>query len=315
MSWKKESASSEYNILLDGKSRSIGIIASGVAYNYYREVSRKHNLTYPVLKISQYPLPVDLISSIAKNTDSLLVLEDGYPFIEEQLRGLLNVPFNVKGRLSGDIPRDGELNPDIISGAFGFKTPVTYSIPQIIENRPPVFCSGCGHADLFHTLNKAMDKYGKGKVFSDIGCYTLGALPPYEAIYSCVDMGASITMAKGAADAGLFPSVAVIGDSTFSHSGMTGLLEAVIENSPITVIISNNFSTGMTGGQTSPVAGSLESICKGIGVEQDHIFVIDPHKKYHEQNVAIIMKELEYKGLSVIIAQRECIRYAIKRKK
>ena len=120
-------------------------------------------------------------------------------------------------------------------------------------------------------------------------------------------MGASITMAKGAADAGLHPSVAVIGDSTFTHSGMTGLLDAVICNTPITVIILDNGTTGMTGGQRSEATGKIEDICKGLGVSQEHIHVLNPINKYHEENVATIKKELDYKGVSVIIPRRECI--------
>ncbi len=110
---------------------------------------------------------------------------------------------------------------------------------------------------MFSDLNEAIKPFGPGKVFSDIGCYTLAALPPFSSINSCVDMGASVTMAVGAADAGLFPSVAVIGDSTFTHSGMTGLLDAVIKNSPITIIIGDNSTTGMTGGQRSHATGRI----------------------------------------------------------
>lgn len=312
---EKEAESSGNNILFEGENKSTGIVASGIAYNYYREVSKMHNLNYPVLKVTQYPLPQNLMKKLAEECESLLVLEDGYPFIEEQLRGLFNAPFKVRGRMSNDLPRDGELNPDIISRALGFKKDISYNISPVIENRPPVLCAGCGHIDLFLALNRVMEKYGKGKVFSDIGCYTLGALPPYEAIYSCVDMGASVTMAKGAADAGLFPSVAVIGDSTFTHSGITGLLDAVIENTPLTIIISDNSTTGMTGGQKSFATGRLEDICKGIGVEEDHLIVINPLKKHHEENMAIIKRELEYRGVSVIISQRECIQTLTKRKK
>ena len=122
---------------------------------------------------------------------------------------------------------------------------------------------------MFDYLRDAIQGHPGARVFSDIGCYTLGALPPYEAINSCVDMGASITMAKGAAEAGVHPAIAVIGDSTFTHSGITGLLDVVEDRSPVTVIISDNLTTGMTGGQTSPAAGRLEQICAGIGVEPD----------------------------------------------
>jgi indolepyruvate ferredoxin oxidoreductase alpha subunit len=152
-----------------------------------------------------------------------------------------------------------------------------------------------------------LQDYGKGRVFSDIGCYTLGALPPFEAINSCVDMGASITMAKGAADAGLTPAVAVIGDSTFTHSGMTGLLDCVIEKSPVTVIISDNFTTAMTGGQDSHALGRLEKICEGLGVEKEHIRVFKPTKKNIDEMTDIMREELAYEGVSVIIPRRQCV--------
>jgi indolepyruvate ferredoxin oxidoreductase alpha subunit len=153
-----------------------------------------------------------------------------------------------------------------------------------------------------------MEQYGKGKVYSDIGCYTLGALPPYNAIYSCLDMGAAVTMAKGAADAGLLPAVGVIGDSTFTHSGITGLLDAVIEKTPMTLLILDNFTTAMTGGQISHAYGRLEKICEGLGVEKEHIRVINPIPKNHAEFVKILKEEIEYPGVSVIIPRRECIK-------
>ena len=168
---------------------------------------------------------------------------------------------------------------------------------------------------MYEALNIVVEEYGKGRVFADIGCYTLGALPPFSAINSCVDMGASITMAKGASDAGLNPAVAVIGDSTFTHSGMTGLLDAVLENTPITVIISDNSTTGMTGGQKSSATGRIVNICKGIGVDPDHIRVITPLKKNLDENVKVLREELAYKGVSVVIPQRECMQTAARRNK
>jgi len=212
------------------------------------------------------------------------------------------------------LPRAGELNPDFVAEALGKKKPGINEIPQLVRNRPPSLCKGCGHIDILNSLNAAIADFGEGRVFSDIGCYTLGALPPFNAIYSCVDMGASITMAKGAADAGLIPSVAVIGDSTFTHSGMTGLLDTVNDNSPITVIISDNLTTGMIGGQKSSATGRLQEICTGIGVDPQHIKVVIPLSKNHEQNIKIIREELEFDGISVIISQRECIQTAKKRK-
>ena len=122
-------------------------------------------------------------------------------------------------------------------------------------------------------------------------------------------------MAIGAADAGLKPSVAVIGDSTFTHSGMTGLLDAVNKASPVTIIISDNSTTGMTGGQKSQATGRLEQICTGIGVEPDHLKVLIPLRRNHEENVRLIKDELAYGGVSVIISSRECIQTASRRKR
>ncbi|HQG55939.1 MAG TPA: thiamine pyrophosphate-dependent enzyme, partial [Bacteroidales bacterium] len=184
-----------------------------------------------------------------------------------------------------------------------------------VKSRPPSFCKGCGHADMFNAIVEAIKPYGIQGVFSDIGCYTLAALPPYSCINSCVDMGASVTMAIGAADAGLFPSIAVIGDSTFTHSGMPGLLDAVAKNSPVTIIIADNLTTGMTGGQESNAIGRLQSICTGIGVAPEHVRTIVPLRKNHEENVRIMREEFEYRGPSVVIATRECIQAGARRRK
>jgi indolepyruvate ferredoxin oxidoreductase alpha subunit len=162
-------------------------------------------------------------------------------------------------------------------------------------------------------LNKVAAEYPDARIFGDIGCYTLGALPPFRAIDSCVDMGASITMAKGAADAGLHPAIAVIGDSTFTHSGMTGLLDAINDHSAITVIISDNLTTAMTGGQDSAGTNKFEAICLGLGVEPEHLHVVVPLPKNMEEITHILRQEIEYKGVSVIIPRRECMQ-TLKRK-
>ncbi len=305
-SFEISSEESKYNKYIDGADKSMGIIACGIAYNYLMENYPDGNLPYPVIKLSQYPMPRKMVNKLAKETKSLLILEEGYPIIEEMLKGYLEKE-NVKGRLDGTLPRDGELNATLVAKALGFNVPEVGTVPAIVANRPPAMCAGCGHIDAYNALNEALAVYGKGRVFADIGCYTLGALEPYEAINSCVDMGASITMAKGAADAGLVPAVAVIGDSTFTHSGMTGLLDAIQEGTPITVMISDNFTTAMTGGQCSHAYGKIEDICKGLGVNPDHIRVFTPLKKNHDEMVKIMKEELEYNGVSVIIPRRECI--------
>jgi len=306
---------SKYNSYTDSKKRQTGIIACGIAYNYLMENLKDAHHTYPVLKISAYPFPADMVKEITSRCREVILLEEGYPLIEESLRGILDNGIKVLGRLDETIPRDGELNPAIVAKALGMNVSRGREVPGLVKSRPPSFCKGCGHADMFNALIEALKPYGQGRVFSDIGCYTLGALPPYNAINSCVDMGASITMSIGAADAGLVPAVAVIGDSTFTHSGMTGLLDAVNKNSPVTIVISDNFTTGMTGGQKSQATGRLEQICLGIGVEREHLRMVNPLRKNHEENVRIISDELEYKGVSVIIAGRECIQTATRKKK
>jgi len=311
----KASETMNNNLYIDAADKSMGIIASGIAYNYLIENYPDRLCPYPVLKITQYPLPISLIEKMADECQSIMVIEEGCPVIEEQLRGLLDRGLVVKGRLDGVLPRMGELNPNLVAKALGLPVKEGQAVPPIVVPRPPSLCVGCPHIDTYNALNECMEKYGKGKVFSDIGCYTLGALPPYNAIYSTVDMGASITMAKGAADAGLLPSVAVIGDSTFTHSGITSLLDAVINNTPITVMILDNYTTGMTGGQESHAFGRIAQICEGLGVEKEHIRVIKPLKNQHAENVQIINEELEYKGVSVIIPMRECIQTLNRRMK
>ena len=314
-SFLHEAETSGFNFLLGKVGSRKGVITTGIAWNYLREAFPSGELPFHVLKIGQYPFPSGKVRELAAMSDEILVLEEGFPFIEEFLRGVLNQPVRIKGRMDGTLPADGELNPDLVAKSLGIETKPFYPMPPLVINRPPALCNGCGHIDLYNALNEAMKPYGKGKVFSDIGCYTLGALPPYESISSCVDMGASITMAKGAADAGLSPSACVIGDSTFTHSGITGLLDAVNDKSSLTVIISDNSTTGMTGGQKSAATGKIENICKGIGVDPAHIRTIIPLKKNHTENVKAIREELEYKGVSVIISQRECIQTAARKHK
>ena len=310
-----EAEISKFNQYIDGKDKSLGIIASGIAYNYLMENFVGSKCHYPVLKISQYPIPVNLVTKMINECAKILVAEEGYPLIEEQLRGLLNNSGNIKGRLDGTLPRDGELNPNVMAVALGMEDSFGMPVPEIVAPRPPALCKGCPHIDTYNALNEAMMQHGPGKVFADIGCYTLGALPPYNAIYSTVDMGASITMAKGASDAGLQPTVAVIGDSTFTHSGITSLLDCVIENTPVTVLILDNFTTGMTGGQDSHAYGRIAQICEGLGVAKEHIRVIKPLHNQHEINVQIMKEELAYNGISVIIPTRECIQTIGKKKR
>ena len=298
--------SSPYNKSCGEQKAKLGVVACGIAYNYVME-NEPAKLGVPVLKISQYPIPESAIRELAAQCDSLLIAEDGQPLVEEQVKSLLGADYPIKGRLTGDLPRMGELTPDSVGAALSLKQEQTFAPAKNIVARPPALCQGCGHRDVYDALNKVAKEYADARIFGDIGCYTLGALPPFRAIDSCVDMGASITMAKGAADAGVHPAIAVIGDSTFTHSGMTGLLDAINDKSNITVIISDNLTTAMTGGQDSAGTNKFEAICLGLGVEPEHLHVVTPLPKNMEEITRIIRQEIDYNGVSVIIPRRECI--------
>ncbi len=311
---EEDSENSWLNRLLPGTG-TIGVLAFGIAFNYVMEVREAFGLDYPVLKVGHYPLPRKKIDALFNSCDTILVAEEGYPVYEELLRGYFGNT-HIKGRLDGTLPRAGELNADSVALALGLAKKEVIPVPAIMVNRPPELCKGCGHRDLYEALNTVMSSHEQHHVFSDIGCYTLGALAPYNAIHTCVDMGASITMAKGAADAGLRPAVAVIGDSTFTHSGMTGLLDAINDHSPLTVIIADNDTTAMTGGQNSSANGSrLLDICRGLGVEDAHLRAIIPLKSHLAENIAVLMEEISWEGVSVVIAQRECIETAARKKR
>ncbi|MCQ2076269.1 MAG: thiamine pyrophosphate-dependent enzyme [Bacteroidaceae bacterium] len=294
------SEQSQYNYY-EKANNELGIVACGIGYNYVKETEIK----LPIIKISQYPLPEQKLKALAEQCQEILVVEDGQPFVEEQLKGLgLNV--NISGRLTGVLPRTGELTPDNVSEAINNKHSSLPPTPHLVP-RPPQLCQGCGHRDVYAALKEVVSEFNTAKVFGDIGCYTLGALPPYQALDSTIDMGASITMAKGAADAGIWPAIAVIGDSTFTHSGMTGLLDAVNDHANIVVIISDNLTTAMTGGQDSAGTNKFEQICLGLGVEPEHVKVVVPLPKNIEDIKQTLRDEINYKGVSVIIPRRECI--------
>lgn len=295
------SEESSHNALV-GKAAPLGVIACGIAYNYVCEAGAQN-----VLKVSQYPLPEKKIKELAARSQSILVVEDGQPVVEQDIKAILGAGYKVEGRLTGKLPRTGELNPDNVAAALGVTPGQGFPPAKNLAARPPQLCPGCGHRDVYNALNKVAAEYPGARVFGDIGCYTLGALPPFQTLSSCVDMGASITMAKGAADAGLFPAIAIIGDSTFTHSGMTGLLDAVNDHSNITVVISDNLTTAMTGGQDSAGTSKFEAICLGLGVESEHLHVVNPIAPNMEAITEIIRKEIEYNGVSVIIPRRECM--------
>ncbi len=300
-----KSEESPYNTYTRGNNPKRAIVATGIAYNYLMEQGEPD---CTVLKIAQYPLPVRLIQQmVADGAEEVLVMEEGQPVVEELLRGMVPSTVAVKGRLTGDLPRMGELTPDAVRKALGMEPLPVREADNIVVSRPPALCQGCGHRDMYAALNEVAREYPSPRIFGDIGCYTLGALSPFHAIHACVEMGASVTMAKGAADAGQHPSIAVIGDSTFTHSGMTGLLDCVNSNANVVVLISDNLTTGMTGGQDSAGTGRLEQICTGLGVAPEHVRVVVPLPKNMDEIKQVLREEINYAGTSVVIARRECI--------
>lgn len=302
----------EYN-KMEFNDKSIGIISSGIAYQYAKEVLP--DASY--LKLSfTYPLPFKLIEKFSKNVKKLYVIEENDPFLEMEIKAK---GINVIGKEI--IPITGELNPSIISEAFGKKRKsVTIKKMPSLSPRPPALCPGCSHTPVFYTLNKL-----KLTVTGDIGCYTLGALPPLNAIDTCVEMGASLGnafgMEKVLGEKSDKKIVAVIGDSTFFHSGITPLIDIVYNKGTSTVIILDNRITAMTGHQEHPGTGKTlmgedtvtinpEDIVKACGVK--HVFTVDPYNLKELKKV--IKREVERKEPSVIIARRPCILLLIRKR-
>jgi indolepyruvate ferredoxin oxidoreductase alpha subunit len=308
---------SSFNTLtLNDTRRDLGVITTGIARNYLVENLEALGHEPSHLHVGAYPVPAELVRRLAAHVNRVLVLEEGYPFVERMLRGLLanaggpgGRPVEILGKASGHVPAEGELTPDIVRRSLCLPERPGVEIEGLtLPNRPPQLCAGCPHADSFDAIKEALAGFASPVVTSDIGCYTLGALPPYSAVESCVCMGASVGMAKGASDAGLKPAVALIGDSTFLHSGVTPLMDAVAANADMTLIILDNGTTAMTGGQPTILPSSrIQPLVLGLGVDPTHCHVLSAHHRHTAENVEIIRREVEHPGLSVIITVRECI--------
>ncbi len=283
----------------------IGIITASTSYQYVKEVFGD---SVSILKLGMAnPLPVRLVRDFAQKVQKLVVVEELDPIIENHVRSL---GIEVSGK--DILPMIGEFSQKLIAKAFGKSTPETYSIEDQVPARPPVMCAGCPHRGLFYTLKK-----NKCTVLGDIGCYTLGAVPPLGAIEMTLCMGASIgalhgfNKVRGAESEG--HTVAVIGDSTFMHSGMTGLANIAYNQSNSTVIIVDNSITGMTGHQQNPTTGynikgdpagkiDLEKLCHAMGIER--VRVVDPYDLAECDKV--LKEELAAAEPSVIISRRPC---------
>ncbi|MDR2717566.1 MAG: indolepyruvate ferredoxin oxidoreductase [Treponema sp.] len=338
---QKWSAAHPANKLELPGTSDLAVITAGLGGNYYEEnladLTAQQNGKAPArLHIGAYPLPVEsiraLCAAVGAAAGKILVIEEGQPFIEEKLRGLLPQSVTICGRLNDNqnetmiVPRTGELDPDNVRQALGLppRPGVTVSglDPATLPNRPPQLCQGCPHADSYEAIKQAAalidSRPGHPDVGinSDIGCYSLGAAPPYQVPESIVCMGASVGMAKGAADAGLKYSIAVIGDSTFLHSGITGLIDAAVANIPMTLIILDNSTVAMTGCQETILSsGQLRNLILGCGADPAHVLELEAKKQLIEENTARLKAEIEYRGLSVVIFKRECLEAFRKRGK
>ena len=280
----------------------IGIITSGVAYEYVREVFPGKS----ILKLGLLnPLPAEKIREFAAGVQKLYIVEELEPYIEEFVRAM-----GIACTGKEIVPLIDELSPDILRDAFFGKKEDKKKPGVIAPGRPPQLCADCGHRGVFKVLSEL-----KVTVAVDIGCYTLGALPPFSAMHTCIDMGGSINHAYGMVKAGADPSkvAAVIGDSTFMHSGITGIANAVFNNGNMLTIILDNRTTAMTGRQTHPAAGKtlqgaaghnidILELLKALGVA--HTAVADPFE--YREFKPLVEKFLKLEGVRVIIAQRPC---------
>ena len=295
----------DLNRVEDGRDHGIGIITSSTSYQYVKEVCGD---TYPVLKLGMvWPLPEKKIRDFAASVDKLIVAEELDPFIEEHCRNLGLSPVGKEL-----FPLEGELSQTLIAQKLGIAHENGPSFNETIPARPPVMCAGCPHRGLFYTLNR-----NKCTVLGDIGCYTLGAVAPLSSIEMTACMGASLSAIHGFNKArgkdSEHKTVAVIGDSTFMHSGMTGLANIAYNQSNSTVIILDNSITGMTGHQQNPTTGynikgdpagkiDLESLCRSMGFKR--VRVVDPYDL--KQCDEAVKEELAADEPSVIISRRPC---------
>ncbi len=305
---KEFSNTFKHNFISEGKSR-VGVITSGISYQYAREVFKDAWF----LKLGMpYPFPSKLLHEFAKNVDTIYILEENDPFIENFVR-LEITDKEIKGK--NVFPLTGEMSTDAVRAALGEKDLTPRFDTTQIPKRPPNLCAGCIHTAPFHNIGMQ-----KLTVTGDIGCYTLGGLPPLYAMDTCIDMGASITallgMEKAYEKAGKkLDAVAVIGDSTFLHSGITGLLDIIYSNGKSTVIILDNSTTAMTGHQENPGSGRnlmgeiapkidiVKLVRDGLGIE--HTYELDPYDVKEIRKV--LKREVKREAPSVLVIKRTCV--------
>jgi len=320
---QKWSSENKANVYKPG-DRDLAIITSGLGGNYFDEnlddflvMRKKQGKKAPMhLHIGAYPLPEKIIRNICDTAGEVLIIEEGQPFIAQRIFGIS----------SGEVKpviKTGELDPDNVRAVLGLPPRKGISGKTVpLTPRPPVLCQGCPHIDSYNSLNiavKALDprpNHPDVGINSDIGCYSLGVAPPLSSIETIVCMGACVGMAKGASDAGLKHSIAVVGDSTFIHGGITPLIDAVDGNTTMTLIILDNSSVAMTGCQPTILPSDrLKSLLIGCGVKPERILELEAKPNLVEQNAVKLKEEIEQKGVSVVIFKRVCIEALRKNKK
>jgi len=309
---------------LTGSKSDLAIITSGLGGNYYEEnlgdflaMRKRQGKKPPVhLHIGAYPLPEKKIRKLCEGAGEVLVIEEGSSLIAQKI-------FGIAGGSLKPVVQCGELDPDNVRRALGLPARKGIEIDTgELPPRPPQLCQGCPHCDSYEAVKKAVaaidprpDHPDVG-INSDIGCYSLGAAPPYSVCESLVCMGASVGMAKGAAEAGLKYSLGIIGDSTFIHSGITALIDAVSADAPMTLIILDNSSVAMTGCQPTILPSEkLKQLILGCGVKPERLLELEAKKQLIEENAEKLKIEIEHRGLSVVIFRRECLEAFRKRQK
>lgn len=320
----REFSAAPYNILSGSGTK--GIVASGVSCTYVKEALLPLKAGVKVLKLATpHPFPDELVLEFLKGLEEVLVVEELDPVIEENLLRLCGregLQIRIRGKQTGDLPVAGKYSYEITASAVhdflgtGTAVPPTFAKVPPLPVRPPVLCAGCPHRASFYSVKQALKKAKQKAVFTgDIGCYTLGNAQPLDMVDTCLCMGAGITIAQGLQIAEPDSrQIAFIGDSTFFHTGIPGVINAVYNENDITVIILDNSTTAMTGHQPHPGTGrtmmgnitekvSIEKVLEGCGVG----FIAKANPLKFEQAVSVVTEAVQYKGVSAVIFEAPCI--------
>ncbi|MFP4559633.1 MAG: indolepyruvate ferredoxin oxidoreductase subunit alpha [Archaeoglobaceae archaeon] len=315
---------SAINWIEPGSDTGVGVIASGLSYTYVKEAMENLGLDLPVLKLSStYPIPEKLIEEFLDELKGVIIVEELDPFIEWHVRAMTDV--EVYGKNNGYFPLNFEYNTGIveqgIARVLDMETSVDYAkieerakgIAQKAPPRPPVLCPGCPHTATYYAIKKVAKEKGNAALPSDIGCYTLAASKPLEAVETCICMGASVGVSNGLSYVVDDPVVATVGDSTFIHTGVPALIDAVYNQANFVLVVLDNRTTGMTGHQPHPGTGtrpcglegrevSIEGIARGAGV--DFVEVVNPYDIRKTKDV--LKRALDHQGVSVVVSRMPC---------